>query len=166
LAYLKNNDRLLNGDKETTITHVDLTIIMSEPKTKPTDVKVEDFLDAVEHPTRKEDGFKLLRIMKEVTKKKPMMWGPSIVGFGSYHYKYESGREGDMPLTGFSPRKQSLTVYIMPGFDEYEDLLGRLGKHKVGKSCLYINKLADVDISVLKELIAKSVEKMIKDQPR
>ncbi|MGD9395993.1 MAG: DUF1801 domain-containing protein [Candidatus Thorarchaeota archaeon] len=139
---------------------------MSDIKTKPTDVKVEDFLEAVEHPTRKKDGLELLRIMEEVTKKKPVMWGPSIVGFGSYHYKYESGREGDMPLTGFSPRKQNLTVYIMPGFDEYEGLLSRLGKHKVGKSCLYINKLADVDISVLKELIAKSVEKMDKDHPR
>lgn len=153
-------------DKETTLTKGDLTIIMSGPKTRPTDVKVEDFLNAVEHPTRKEDGFELLQIMKEVTKKQPVMWGPSIVGFGSYHYKYESGREGDMPLTGFSPRKQNLTVYIMPGFDEYEDLLSRLGKHKVGKSCLYINKLADVDISVLRELIAKSVEKMDKDQTR
>ena len=104
--------------------------------------------------------------MKEITKKKAVMWGPSIVGFGSYHYKYESGREGDMPLTGFSPRKQSLTVYIMPGFDEYEDMLGRLGKHKVGKSCLYINKLADVDKSVLRELIEKSVEKLVKEQVR
>ncbi len=157
---------MLNGDRETTLTQHNLTIIMSESKTRPTDVKAEDFLEAVEHPTRKRDGFELLRIMKEVTKKKPVMWGPSIVGFGSYHYKYESGREGDMPLTGFSPRKQSLTVYIMPGFDEYEDLLSRLGKHKVGKSCLYINKLADVDISVLKELIAKSVEKIDKDHPR
>ena len=154
------------GDKETTLTKEDLTIIMSDMKTKPTDVKVEDFLDAVEHPTRKRDGFELLRIMKEVTRKKPVMWGPSIVGFGSYHYKYESGREGDMPLTGFSPRKQSLTVYIMPGFDKYDDLLKRLGKHKVGKSCLYINKLADVDISVLKELIAKSVDEMEREHLR
>jgi hypothetical protein len=139
---------------------------MTEPKTKPTDVKVEDFLNAVEQPTRKGDGFELLRIMKEITKEKPVMWGPSIVGFGSYHYKYESGREGDMPLVGFSPRKQSLSLYIMPGFDEYEDILGRLGKHKIGKSCLYINKLADVDISVLKELIAKSVEKLTKERVR
>jgi len=139
---------------------------MSDMKTKPTDVKVEDFLDAVEHPTRKADGFELLRIMKEVTKEKPVMWGPSIVGFGSYHYKYASGREGDWPITGFSPRKQRLVVYIMPGFEEYEDLLGKLGKHKVGVSCLYINKLADVDLSVLKELIVKSVKKMERDNPR
>jgi hypothetical protein len=133
---------------------------MSETKTRPTKVKVEDFLNAVKHPTRKADGFELLRIMKEITKKKPVMWGPSIVGFGSYHYKYESGREGDMPIVGFSPRKASLSLYIMPGFEEYEDILGKLGKHKIGKSCLYINKLADVDISVLKELIEKSVEHM------
>ena len=139
---------------------------MSDMKTKPTDVKVEDFLEAVEHPTRKADGFELLKIMKEITKKEPVMWGPSIVGFGTYHYKYATGREGDWPITGFSPRKQRLTVYIMPGFDEYEELLGRLGKHKVGVSCLYINKLADVDVAVLKELIAKSVEKMEKDYPQ
>ena len=147
------------GDcRETTLTVNDLTIIMSEVKTKPTKVKVEDFLNAIEHPTRKKDGFELLQIMKEITKKKAKMWGPSIVGFGIYHYKYKTGREGDMPLVGFSPRKQSLSVYIMPGFEEYMDILGRLGKHKIGKSCLYINKLADVDISVLKELIEKSIE--------
>lgn len=88
------------------------------------------------------------------------MWGTSIVGFGSYHYKYDSGREGDMPVTGFAPRKQSLTLYIMPGFDAYEDLLSKLGKHKTGKSCLYINKLADVDMDVLRELVKQSVEAM------
>ncbi|MFQ5833983.1 MAG: DUF1801 domain-containing protein [Candidatus Thorarchaeota archaeon] len=136
---------------------------MSEPKTTPTDVDVEDFLNAVEHPRRKEDGFELLRIMREITKEEPVMWGPSIVGFGSYHYRYESGREGDMPVTGFSPRKRSLSVYIMSGFDEYSDLLGRLGKHRVGKSCLYINKLADVDISILKEIIKESVEELTKE---
>ena len=136
---------------------------MSELKTKPTDVKVEDFLDSVEHPQRKADGFELLRIMREITNEEPVMWGPSIVGFGSYHYKYESGREGDMPVTGFAPRKQSLSLYIMSGFDEYENLLEKLGKHKVGKSCLYINKLADVDISVLKELIRKSVKKLVEE---
>ena len=101
---------------------------MSEPKTKPTKVKVEDFLDAIKHPQRKADGYELLRIMKEITKEEAVMWGPSIVGFGTCHYKYESGREGDMPLTGFSPRKQSLSLYIMSGFDEYEDLLTILGK--------------------------------------
>jgi hypothetical protein len=136
---------------------------VNEVKTKPTKVKVEDFLNAVEHPTRKKDGFELLRIMKEITKKKAIMWGPSVVGFGTYHYKYATGREGDMPLVGFSPRKQSLSVYIMPGFEEYKDLLGKLGKHKTGKACLYINKLADVDISILKKIIKKSVEALLKD---
>jgi hypothetical protein len=120
----------------------------------------------VEHPTRKKDGFELLKIMKEITKKKPVMWGPSIVGFGSLHYKYESGREGDMPMVGFSPRKASLSLYIISSSDDYEEILGRLGKHRMGKSCLYINKLADVNISVLKELISKSVDKMTADQIR
>ena len=136
---------------------------MSGSKTKPTDMKVEDFLDAVEHPQRKADGYELLRIMRGITNEEPVMWGSSIVGFGSYHYKYESGREGDMPITGFSPRKQSLSLYIMSGFDEYEDLLEKLGKHKIGKSCLYISKLADVDISVLREIIRNSVEKLVKE---
>ncbi len=136
---------------------------MSDMKTKPTDVKVEDFLNSVERPTRKQDGFELLRIMKEITNEKAVMWGPSIVGFGSYHYKYATGREGDMPLVGFSPRKQRLSVYIMPAFEEYKDLLGKLGKHKTGKACLYINKLADVDISILKEIITKSVEALLKE---
>ena len=139
-------------------------ISMSENKTKPTDAKVEDFLNAVEHPTRKKDGFELMKIMKEITKEKPVMWGPSIVGFGSHHYKTKSGREGDMPQTGFSPRKASLTVYIMPGFEEFDDLLGKLGKHKIGKSCLYINKLADVDIDVLKQIIKRSLDSSIWDR--
>jgi nucleoid DNA-binding protein len=131
---------------------------MSENKTKPTDANVEDFLNAVEHPTRKKDGFELLKIMKAITKEKPVIWGPSIVGFGSYHYKYATGREGDMPRTGFSPQKSRLTVYIMRGLEDYGNLLEKLGKHKIGKSCLYINKLADVDIDVLKEIIMKSLE--------
>jgi len=131
---------------------------MAENKTKPTDASVEDFLSAVEHQQRREDGFELLELMKEVTNEDPVMWGPSIVGFGSYHYKYESGREGDMPKTGFSPRKQSLTVYIMSGFEKYTALLDKLGKHKLGKSCLYINKLADVDKNILREIIRKSIK--------
>ena len=132
---------------------------MSESKTRPMDASVEDFLKDVEHPQRREDGFELLEMMKEITNEEPIMWGPSIIGFGSYHYKYESGREGDMPLTGFSPRKKSLTVYIMSGFEEYKDLLDKLGKHKIGKSCLYINKLADVDKNVLKKIIKKSLKR-------
>ncbi|MHA2084957.1 MAG: DUF1801 domain-containing protein [Candidatus Thorarchaeota archaeon] len=133
---------------------------MGEPKTKPTGESVEDFLNAVEHPQKREDGFELLKMMKEITKEKPTMWGPSIVGFGSYHYKHKTGREGDMPITGFSPRKRNLTVYVMLGFEEYSDLLDKLGKHKLGKSCLYINKLADVDATVLQQIISKSVKQL------
>ena len=133
---------------------------MSENKTRPTAQSVADFIGSVEHNTRREDGFVLLDMMSEITGEDAVLWGSSIVGFGSYHYKYESGREGDMPLVGFSPRKQSMTLYIMPGFDQYEDLLEQLGKHKIGKSCLYVNKLADVDEDVLKRLIKHSYEHM------
>jgi len=99
--------------------------------------------------------------MQEVTGEEPVMWGTSIIGFGSYHYKYTSGQEAEWFLSGFSPRKQSLTLYIMSGFDEYEPLLAKLGKYKTGKSCLYINKLADVDQDILKDLISKSVDHMV-----
>lgn len=133
---------------------------MAENKTKPTNVDVLEFLNAVENDTRRADAFRMLEIMKEITGDEPVMWGPSIIGFGSYHYKYESGREGDMCLTGFSPRKTSLTIYIMPGFDGYTELMSKLGKHKTGKSCLYINKLSDVDEEVLKTLISEEVKYM------
>ena len=132
---------------------------MAENKTRPTDKSVTDFLSNVDHQTRRDDSFKLLEMMAEVTDEDAVLWG-SIVGFGSYHYKYESGREGDMPLIGFSPRKQSMTVYIMPGFDEYDEMLSQLGKHKIGKACLYINKLADVDENVLRSLIKHSYDHM------
>ena len=138
---------------------------MSENKTRPTASDVSEFLNQVDHPTRREDGLKLLDIMTEITGEDAVLWGSSIVGFGNYHYKYESGREGDMPLVGFSPRKQSMTVYIMPGFDEYDDLLGQLGKHKTGKSCLYVNKLADVDETVLRDLIQQSYQHMKDTNP-
>lgn len=131
---------------------------MAENKTQKTGASVEDFINSVENKRRREDGFNLLQVMKEVSGEDPEMWGPSIIGFGDYHYKYESGREGDFFLTGFSPRKQSLSLYIMAGFDEYDSLLGALGKHRKGASCLYINKLVDVDMEVLRELIEKSVE--------
>jgi hypothetical protein len=134
---------------------------MAELKTKQNEQDVYEFLDGVSNETRKNDSYAVLELMRTTTGMEPKMWGDSIVGFGSYHYKYASGREGDWFLTGFSPRKQSLTLYIMPGFDEYEALLEKLGKHKIGKSCLYINKLADVDLSVLKTLIEKSVKKMV-----
>lgn len=134
-------------------------------KTTPNSNDVEEFLKRVENEKRRTDSFAILQLMERVTGETPKMWGDSIVGFGSYHYKYASGREGDWFLAGFSPRKQNLTLYIMAGFDEYEDLLKDLGKHKTGKSCLYINKLDDVDPDVLKELIKASVTQMKKAYP-
>lgn len=133
---------------------------MSTPKTTPHNASVLDFLNAVENSERKADAFEALEIMKEVTGEEPVLWGPSIVGFGTYHYVYASGREGDWPLTGFSPRKQALTLYIMAGFDRYDDLMSRLGTYKTGKSCLYVKRLSDIDEAVLRELIAASVDHM------
>ncbi len=133
---------------------------MSEPKTKRHDGDVNEFIDAVENPRRREDARRVLELMREVTGEPPKMWGSSIVGFGSYHYRYASGREGDWMITGFSPRKQNLTIYIMPGFSEFAGLLDRLGKHKTSKSCLYLNKLDDVDLEVLAELVRESVAVM------
>ena len=129
---------------------------MSELKTRPTDQKPEDFLETVEHPTRKSDGYKLLEIFKEVTEEEPIMWGSSIVGFGVYKYENTRGKEFEWPRVGFSPRKQSLSIYITPGFDGFQDLLDELGKHRLGKGCLYVNKLLDVDIEVLKKIIYKA----------
>ncbi len=133
---------------------------MAELKTKPTDQKAEEFLNTLENEQKRKDAFKLLNIMKEVTGEEPLMWGPSIIGFGSYHYKYASGREADWMLTGFSPRKNNLTVYIMQGFDKYDQYLAKIGKHKTGKSCLYLKSLDDLDLDVLKSLISESVEYM------
>lgn len=133
---------------------------MSEPKTKENDVSVTDFINSIEHKTRKADALVLLELMAEVNDAEPRMWSGNIIGYGDYHYKYKSGREGDWFVTGFSPRKQNLSIYIVPGFDEYGDLLSRLGKHKTSVGCLYINKLADVDLDVLKELVARSVVDM------
>lgn len=133
---------------------------MAEPKTKPTDQSVEDFLNAISNEQKRADAFAILKLMKQVTRAEPQMWGSSIVGFGRYHYKYASGHEGDAPLAGFSPRKQNLTLYLMPGIDDYSDLLKKLGKHKTGKGCLYINKLTDVDLPTLKELVKRSVKRL------
>ncbi|MEQ8683819.1 MAG: DUF1801 domain-containing protein [Imperialibacter sp.] len=133
-----------------------------ELKTKVNDVSVEGFLDKVEDEKKRNDAFEVLKLMKEVTGEPPKMWGASIVGFGTYRYKYASGQEGDWMITGFSPRKTSLTLYIMPGFGRYEELMQKLGKYKTGKSCLYINKLTDVDIDVLKTLVKESVDYMNK----
>ncbi|CAD5273425.1 MULTISPECIES: DUF1801 domain-containing protein [unclassified Imperialibacter] len=133
-----------------------------ELKTKVNDVSVEGFLDKVEDEKKRNDAFEVLKLMKEVTGEKPKMWGSSIVGFGTYRYKYASGQEGDWMITGFSPRKTSLTLYIMPGFGRYEELMQKLGKYKTGKSCLYINKLTDVDLGILKTLVKESVDYMNK----
>lgn len=135
---------------------------MAELKTKPNDASVEKFLNAISDAKTRQDCFKILEMMKQITKAAPKMWGPSIVGFGSYHYKYESGREGDWFLTGFSPRKQNLTLYIMAGFSQYDDLLQKLGKHKTGKSCLYIKRLDDIHLPTLKKLIQQSVKHLSK----
>ena len=133
---------------------------MAELKTKRNKGDVEAFLNSVPDEKKRQDCFTILELMKQVTGKRPEMWGGSIVGFGSYQYKYASGREGDWFLTGFSPRKQNLTLYIMAGFDGYDQLLRKLGKHSTGKSCLYIKKMDDIDADVLKELVKKSVEHM------
>ncbi len=133
---------------------------MADIKTKPTDASVLEFLNSIENETRRRDGFRLLEIFNSIMDEPPVMWGDSIIGYGTYHYKYESGHEGDMLITGFSPRKQNLSLYIMPDFASKEELLSKLGKHRLGKSCLYINKLADVDLMVLKELIEKGVKYM------
>lgn len=133
---------------------------MAELKTKKNESSVDLFLSQVENPKRREDALKLLKIFEKVTGENPKMWGDSIVGFGQYHYVYESGREGDWPITGFSPRKQNLSLYIMPGAERFQSELGKLGKYKLGKSCLYFNKLEDVNIPVLEELIRKGMEYM------
>ena len=135
---------------------------MAELKTRPTDESVERFLSKIADERTREDCRTIARIMQKITKAKPTMWGPSIVGFGRYHYRYASGREADWLLTGFSPRKQNLTLYIMSGFTRYDALLGKLGKHKTGKSCLYIKRLEDVDLTVLETLIKESVAYMKK----
>lgn len=129
---------------------------MAELKTKVNEASVLEFLENVPDEKKRQDSLAVLEMMREVTGEEAKMWGTSIVGFGSYHYKYESGREGDMPLVGFSPRKQNLTLYIMPGFDRYEELMAKLGKHTTGKSCLYVKRLADVDRAVLRELVGQS----------
>jgi hypothetical protein len=127
-----------------------------ELKTKPSDADVEAFIAAIEDPRKREDSRAICRLMAEETGESPTMWGSSIVGFGTYHYVYASGREGDWMAIGFSPRKQNLTLYLMDGFSEYHELLARLGRHSTGKSCLYVKRLADVDLDVLREMIARS----------
>ena len=138
---------------------------MSELKTKQNAASVEAFLGAVGSDRRREDSFTVLELMKRITGEEPQMWGAAIVGFGSYRYRYASGRTGEWPRIGFSPRKQSLTVYVMPGFSGYDELLSRLGKHRTGKSCLYVNKLADIDMGVLEDLIRSALDAMREKYP-
>ena len=138
---------------------------MAENKTQRNDGDVMAYLESVQNNRRREDSLVVLKIMEEVTGEPAEMWGASIVGFGSYHYKYESGREGDFMISGFAPRKQALTLYIMGGFERHEELLAKLGKHRTGSSCLYINKLADVDLDILREIISESVAHMRREHP-
>jgi Domain of unknown function (DU1801) len=133
---------------------------MTELKTKPNSESVREFLDKISDEQRRSDCQVVLKLMKKATGAAPTMWGSSIVGFGKYRYRYESGREGEWPVVGFSPRKNDLTLYIIPGFERFDDLMNRLGKFKTGKSCLYIKKLSDVDPDVLNDLINQSVQAM------
>ncbi len=128
--------------------------------TQPTEVDPVEFIANVDHPVRRADAEVLLEMMARVTGYPPKMWGPTIIGFGRYHYRYDTGREGDFLITGFSPRTANLVVYILPGYDDIEDRLAHLGKHRIGKSCLYINKLADVDLEVLEDIVSNGVARM------
>jgi len=133
---------------------------MAELKTKPTEASVKEFLNQIPDKERRDDCFAIAKMMEEATGAKPKMWGPSIVGFGSFHYKYDSGREGDWLLIGFSPRKNDLTLYLMMGFEQHAELMQQLGKYKTGKSCLYIKRLSDVHVPTLKKLIKASLKSL------
>ena len=133
---------------------------MAKNKTVATAKRVDKFIDAVENPQKQRDCQEMIALMREVTGHEPRMWGSSMVGFGTYHYRYASGREGEFFLTGFSPRKSALTIYVMPGFDRYEKPLQKLGPHKTGKSCLYVKSLDVIDRGVLEGIIRDSVAYM------
>ena len=135
---------------------------MTELKTKQNESSVNDFIEKIEDPEKKKASKQIMKILETISKNKAKMWGDSIIGFGKYHYKYKSGREGDWMRIGFSPRKQNLTLYIMDGFEKYSELMEKLGKFKTGKSCLYIKKMQDIDINILKELVAESLLHMEK----
>jgi hypothetical protein len=137
---------------------------MAELKTRQTNASVQTFLRSIADDQRRQDCITVLKIMKEATGARPRMWGSSIVGFGTYHYRYRSGREGDWFLSGFSPRKQDLTLYVMSGVEPYRALLGKLGKHKTGKCCLYIKRLADIDLAVLKQILGRSLRDFARTQ--
>ena len=136
---------------------------MAENKTKPNKASVAAFIKGIEDKQKRSDVKKVVAMMREATASRARMWGTNIVGFGRYHYKYDSGREGDFMITGFSPRKQALTLYIIPGFTHFESLMSKLGKYKTGKSCLYIRRLSDVDEKVLRQVIVGSVKYMRKN---
>ena len=138
---------------------------MAKIKTTQTDHSVTEFINNVDKEVKRNDSFKLIEIFKSITGQDPKMWGPSIIGFGRYHYKYESGHEGDMPLAGFSPRKDSLVIYIATEFKKREELLIQLGKHKSSKSCVYVKKLDDIDIPTLKKMIKNSMDYTTKLYP-
>ena len=133
---------------------------MAELKTKPNRKSVTTYIKSIEDYKKRKDCITLMAMMKEITGKRPKMWGESIVGYGKYHYKYKSGREGDWFVTGFAPRKQNISIYIMPGFSKYQTIMKKLGKYKLGVSCLYIKTLEDVDHKLLHQLISKSVKDM------
>ena len=130
---------------------------MAESKTTKSDRSVEAFIESLDDDRKREESHRLVTLMQEVTGHEPAMWGESIIGFGTYHYRYASGREGDWMLTGFSPRKRALSIYVMCGFSGHEAMMARLGRHKTGKSCLYVNKLDDIDLEVLEELLRASI---------
>lgn len=138
---------------------------MAQNKTTETQSSVVDFINAVEDSTKRNDSFELVKLMQQQTGFEPKMWGTSIIGFGSYHYKYASGHEGDAPLVAFSPRKAAISLYSYLAPEHREELLSKFGKHKSGKGCIYIQKIADINIDVLKKMIALSVENLNKLYP-
>ena len=138
---------------------------MAELKTKSTDLSVDAYLDAIVDETRRQDCRALVKLMSAVTKHAPKMWGTSIVGFGAYHYKYASGHEGDTCSVGFSSRKGDISIYILSGFEEHDALLAKLGKHKVGKACLYVRRLSDIDLPILEQLVSRSVAEVRRRYP-
>ncbi|HEX2548610.1 MAG TPA: DUF1801 domain-containing protein [Gammaproteobacteria bacterium] len=139
---------------------------MAKNKTTETNKDVTEFIEKVSNETKRDDSFRLIEIFKSITGFDPKMWGPTIIGFGSYHYKYASGHEGDAPITGFSPRKDSIVIYLHPVFPKRDELLKKLGKHKVGKACVYFKKLDDIDVAVMEKMIAASIQENRKEYPQ
>ncbi|MCH8529270.1 MAG: DUF1801 domain-containing protein [Saccharospirillum sp.] len=138
---------------------------MADNKTQTTEMAIEDYLATIEDPQRRQDCTSLVSIMAEITNEPPVLWGTSIVGFGTYHYKYESGREGDFMITGFASRARDISIYLMASTDAQANLLAKLGKHKMGRACLTIKRLSDIDLTVLRELITQSVGEMKRRYP-